>query len=81
MIFLKNIVRLTANRNVYQRYAKRYGIEFKHGKDSVCKKNVIVTKEQAYAIHKIYFECDDPKYPETRAVIVRVKEWFDLNKN
>lgn len=76
MVFLKQIVKLPFLRNRYVKYANRYGITFKSEKNANGIKSVIITKEQADAIHKIYYECDYPKYNDLKIPIDDAKEYF-----
>lgn len=75
MIFLKDVVKIPFQRNYYIKYAKRYGITFDSVKVNGVK-NVLITKEKAEAVYKIYYKCDCPKYNETRLIIDNVKEYF-----
>lgn len=76
MVFLKQIIKLPFLRNRYIKYANRYGITFSTTKNERGIKIVLITKEKADAIHKIYYECDYPKYKDLKIPIDDAKEYF-----
>lgn len=81
MVFLKDILRVPISRNLYHRYAKRYDINLarqrirdEQGNNLSC---IVISKDEANAIYKIYFECDYPKYKDLELSIKMVKDYFD----